>query len=656
MKKTVGTVGKKSIYEKSFFMNLIYRVTTWFYALVINGFFGRVFTAYSDIENLFEESWVYKKLNKMALFKKFRKSLKLGISKAFESSKIITAVSELLSKSLKCRLKEYGAAFTITGAVGLLIYTLEGGSFYVFFREPSCIISCVAFLAVGLAFLMSKRTLSDALYESHIMSELLFEGFGIQKEFFTTENSENRGYLIPVLLGAVFGSLSYFVDPTYYVAALVVVVAATMIIIFPELGMLALFAIIPLAVYLPHPAITLFAVTLFTGASYLVKLIRGKRLARFRLIDITVLAFLGVRLFSGFFSAGGRNSLYQAILGCGLMLAYFLGVNLIRNREWLKRAVTTFISFSVFTLIIGVFQIFYGGFESGWLDSSTFSEISVRITSTFENPNNYAAYLLLVIPFIIGGVLESKTTKQIAIYSVILALSVICMAQTWSRGAWLGLCVSLVVFFLVYSRKSLPYVLVGGTVGALGISYLAPDIGHRFLSIGNFAESSVSYRISAWKGIYQMLNSYNWLAGIGFGEASFSALYPMFAYSGASAVKHAHSLYLQIVAESGILGLVVLCLIALLFMQNCFEYLYRIKNAEGRTVAIAGMAAIVGFLVMGLADYVWYNSRVYLTFWLVMAMVNANIRIDFAERNISNGGEKSNVYSANLEIDPESIY
>ena len=110
-----------------------------------------------------------------------------------------------------------------------------------------------------------------------------------------------------------------------------------------------------------------------------------------------------------------------------------------------------------------------------------------------------------------------------------------------------------------------------------------------------------------------------------------------------------------IVAESGILGLVVLCLIVLLFMQNCFEYLYRIKNAEGRTVAIAGMAAIVGFLVMGLADYVWYNSRVYLTFWLVMAMVNANIRIDFAERNISNGGEKSPVYSANLEIDPESI-
>ena len=654
MKKTV--VGKKSIYEKSFFMNLIYRVTTWFYALVINGFFGRIFTAYSDVERLFEESRIYRKLNEMALFQKFRKNLKLGISKAFENSKIITFVVELLSKTLKCRLKEYGAAFAVTGAVGLLVYTLEGGSFYVFFREPSCIISSVAFVAVGLAFLMSRKTLSEALYESHIMSELLFEGFGIQKDFFTSENSENRGYLIPVLLGLVFGSLSYFVDPTYYAVALAVAIAAILIIIFPEIGILTLIAMIPVAVYLPHPTVSLFAVTLFTSASYLVKLIRGKRMAKFRLIDITVMGFVVVRLFSGIFSAGGKESFYQAVLGCGLMMAYFLGVNLIRNKEWLKRAIITFLMFSVFTLIIGVFQIFVGGFESGWLDSAEFSDIRVRITSTFENPNNYAAYLLLFIPFAISAMLESKTTRKFVIFGLMTVCSLLCMVQTWSRGAWLGLCVSLVVFFLVYSRKTLPYVAAGGMVGVLGISLFAPDISQRFLSIGNFSESSVSYRLSAWKGIYQMLNSYNWLAGIGFGEASFAAVYPMFAYSGASAVRHAHSLYLQIVTETGIPGLLLFGVIIILFMQNCFEYLYRIKNPEGRTATVAGIAAITGFLVMGMADYVWYNSRVHLAFWLVMAMVNANIRISFAEHNRIHDNEKSNVYSANLEINPESIY
>ena len=153
-----------------------------------------------------------------------------------------------------------------------------------------------------------------------------------------------------------------------------------------------------------------------------------------------------------------------------------------------------------------------------------------------------------------------------------------------------------------------------------------------------------------------MLNSYGWLGGIGYGEASFEAVYPMFAYSGATAVKHAHSLYLQIVAESGIPGLLIFAVIIVLFMQNCFEYLYRVKKAEGRAVTVAGMAAITGFLVMGLADYVWYNSRVHLAFWLIIALVNANIRVDFAEYNRINGNVKGDVYSANLEIDPESIY
>ena len=656
MKKTVDTVGKKTICEKSFFINLIYRVTTRIYVLIINGFFGRLFTAYSDAEKLFEKSRVYGKLNEMALFQKFRKDLKLGIAKAFENSKIIAVVSKLLSGTLKCRLKEYGAAFAVTGALGLLVYTLEGGSFYVFFREPSCIISCVSFVLIGLAFLVSKKTLSEALHESRIMSELLFKGLGIQKEFFMGESASSRGYLIPILFGLVFGSLSYFINPTYYVVVLLLFIAATMIIIFPEIGMLALLALIPLAVYLPHPSIMLLAITLFTGASYLVKLIRGKRLVKFRLVDITVLAFLFIRLGSGLFSAGGKASFCQALVACGLMLAYFLGVNLIRNREWLKRAVITFVSFSVFTFIIGILQIFSEGFESGWLDSSAFSYISVRITSTFENPNNFAAYLLLIIPFVISAILDAKTTKKMVIYCLILSLSVICMTQTWSRGAWLGFCVSLIVFFLVYSRKSLPYVLLSTTVGAFGISFFAPDISQRFLSIGNLGESSVSYRLSAWKGICRMLDSYGWLSGIGFGEASFSALYPMFAYSGAAAVKHAHSLYLQIIAEMGLVGLILFCVIIILYMQNCFEYLYRIKNADGRTVTVAGIAAIIGVLVMGLADYVWYNSRVYLAFWLVMAVVNANIRIGFEEYNRADDRGKSSLYSANLEINPEIIY
>lgn len=655
MKKTVEVTEKKTVYEKSFFMHLIYIATSWFYTLAANGFFGKIFTGYSKLEDSFERSRIYKKLNDAAVFKRLGVKLKRSIAKAFEDSRIITAVSYLLSRTLKCPLKFYGAAFTVTGAVGLLVYTLEGGSFYVFFREPTEIFACVAFVAVGLYFLTSGKRLSETLYESHIMSGLLFEGFGIQKDFFSFEENNYKGYLVPVLFGLVFGSLTYFVSPAYYVTGLLVMIAAAMIIAFPELGVLALLAMIPVANYLPHATVAMISVVVITEISYLVKLIRGKRLARFRMVDIAVMAFIAIRLLSGVFSAGGFDALAQAAAGCCLMTAYLLGVTLIRNKEWLKRATVTFVLFGALSLIIGVFQMFDGSFESGWLDSSAFEGIRVRITSTFENPNNFAAYLLLLIPFALCKLLECKKNKGIVFYSLTVLLAVVCMVQTWSRGAWLGLCVSLTVFFLVYSCKSFPYVVAGGAVTVLGVSFLAPTISGRFLSIGNMADSSISYRFSAWKGVVQMLNSYGWISGIGYGEASFAALYPAFAYSGASAVRHAHSLYLQLLTESGIPGLVMFVIVVVLFGQNCFEYLYRIKNSEARAVTVAGVAALVGFLVMGITDYVWYNSSVHLAFWMVLAMVNANIRISFAEQNRL-GSELMSSYSVNLEIDPESLY
>ena len=636
-------------------MNLIYRLTTWFYTLAANGFFGKIFTGYSKVENAFEHSRTYRRLDAFALFKKFGLKLKKGISRAFENSRIITLVSSLLARTLKCRLKQYGAAFTVMGAVGLLVYTFEGGSFYVFFREPSSIIACVSFMACGLYFLISRKRLSESLFESHIMSGLLFEGFGIQKDFLGSEEYEHGGYLIPVSIGVVFGVLSYFITPIYYVIGLAVLLAAVMIIAFPELGVLALLALIPLAELLVHPTAIILSVVALTCISYLVKLMRGKRLAHFRMMDVCITMFLVLRLLSGLFSAGGIESLVQALAGCGLIVAYFLGVTLIRNREWLKRATATFTFFGAVALVIGIFQLFDGGFESGWLDSSAFEGIKVRITSTFGNPNSFAAYMLLLVPFILVRAIESKTTRATVFYIASLVLATACMVQTWSRGAWLGLCVSVVIFFLVYSRKSLPYVVAGGGVTALGVSFLAPNISQRFVSIGNLADSSVSYRFSIWKGVFDMLGSYGWISGIGYGEASFAALYPAFAYSGAFNVRHTHSLYLQLLTESGIAGLVLFIFIVILFCQNCFEYLYRVKNVEGRSVAVAGIAAVAGFLVMGLTDYVWYNSSVQLTFWLVLAMVNAHIRIGFAEHNRV-GVRASSIYSADLEIDPESLY
>ena len=645
---------KANLFENSYFWRMISRFTKWIYLHIINGFLGKIFTSYSVVEEKFQKSATAKRFWKNRTSDKKKSKLRLDVAKYFEESLFVTSLKSFFSSLVKIRMKEYGTLFAVTGALGLLIYMLEGGSFYVFFRDVSSLVTSSAFVLLGLVMLISKKNLSETVSESRFLSELLFNGLGISKDLLKVGEAKSRGYLIPILFGLFFGGLSYLVNPLYYVVALLCVIFAVLVISFPEIGVLALFAAIPVVGFLSHPSLLLLAIVGITTLSYLIKLVRGKRIIRLKLVDFAVLGFLFVRLASGIFSAGGLKSFAEALLSCGLMLAYFLTVNLINGKEWIKRAVFAFLMFAAVSAIVGVTQFFGGGFESGWLDSSAFSGIAVRITSTFENPNIYGVYLLLVIPFFVSSLTMSASGKRTLLLGASLLMMLFCVVQTWSRGAWLGLIVGTVVFLLIFSRKTLPFIVLGGGAVSLGVSVFAPNVYNRFLSISNLAESSISYRLSAWKGILDMLSG-NWLCGIGFGESAFCAVYPAFAYSGAQAVKHAHSLYLQIVTESGIVGAVSFGAAIFLLAQSSLEYLRSVKTTEERATVIAGLAAVSGALVMGLTDYIWYSHRAFLCFWLVVALTNASVRVGVAECDRINDSLKNSLYSAALELNSDAL-
>ncbi|MBQ7293006.1 MAG: O-antigen ligase family protein, partial [Clostridia bacterium] len=517
-------------------------------------------------------------------------------------------------------------------------------------NEIPSVVTCGAFIVLGVSFLMSKKRLSEALCESQVMSSLLFEAFGIQKDLLNEQKgNRNRVYLLPVLFGLCFAALSYFVMPVWIAFVGLSLLAVLLILLFPELGVLVLMAVIPLASFVSHPSVLLLLLVGVTLFSYIVKLIRGKRVFKMKAVDFAVAGFAVIRFSSGFFAAGGSAALIKAVVDCGLLCAYFPVVNLMRSKEWLNRAKYTFLIFAAVAVLIGAFQSFGGGYESGWLDSSAFSAIRVRVTSTFGNPNVFASYILLVLPFAAVGVIEKNKPRHKIMSIFTLLLAVLCLVQTWSRGAWLGACVAAVVFAFVYSHKTVPCVFAVGITAILALPLVFPNISQRFVSIGNFAESSVSYRISAWQGILNMLKG-NWIGGIGYGEASFSAVYPSFAYSGAESVRHSHSLYLQILTESGIIGLLAFGITVFLFLQNCFEYLYRVKEKEAGYMMIAGISAVVGFLVMGLADYVWYNSGILLAFWLTVALVNASVRVGISEMERYNESKINTELSMDIEV------
>ena len=113
--------------------------------------------------------------------------------------------------------------------------------------------------------------------------------------------------------------------------------------------------------------------------------------------------------------------------------------------------------------------------------------------------------------------------------------------------------------------------------------------------------------------------------GIGVGEESFRRVYPSFAVSGTETVMHAHRLFGQIGVELGWGGAVLL---AVTFLLILLESVRRCggEDARDRGEILALLACLLGGLVMGLFDYVWYHYGVFWLFWTLCACLCALAR------------------------------
>ncbi len=648
----------KEFWDESIYSSMLAkrfrRFINWLYSLLINGFFGKLFTLYSTEEALFFNCRFYRMLGRGKRVRRVASDVKLRVAEMFENSRILKGISDLSASLVYRQLKTYGAFLLSLGSYGLVtyfirVYVLMNGK-----EDLSVMATSLAFLLISFPLMLSKDTFSGAAQKSRLMRAFLFEGLGIPRDTFAAVRTFPKRYSLVTALGMVFGGLTYFFHPAYYVMIAVSLLIVALIFSYPEIGILGILALIPTSAFFDHPSAMLFAVVAVTGVGYCVKLIRGKRVSKMGLIDAAILLFAIVTLLGGLFSAGKWLSLESSTLSFVLLLSYFLTVNLIRTREWIHRCVRTVLLFSVPTAIVGLVQIFNGSANASWIDTAFFADIGVRITATFDNPNIFAEYLLMVLPF--AGMLllrRGALSQKLSILPIFILL-VICLVETWSRGAWLGALLGGILFLLIYSRRSVAYLMIGGAM-LPAISMLLPDpLVARFASIGSAADSSSLYRISAWRGALEMLKEH-WIGGVGVGEAAFSAVYPAFAYAGIESIHHTHNLYLQILSELGIGGLLIFLSVVILFIQNCFEFIYKVRNLSDTATVVAGLSAVLALLIMGLTDHIWYSYRIFLMFWMVIGLVNAYIRVGLTELSRSTSYEENSVYSVNFDLNVDNL-
>ena len=529
-----------------------------------------------------------------------------GLSKYFaahiNNSRIISTVSAICNDLAHTSLRSFGAMFALAGAIPVAFGLLVNG-----------LLSGWLFLVVtgfGGLLMLVNRSFAQLFHGSFILQKGL--GFFFVKAEDLAPREARSHVLVFAALGVILGLAGHLLGLMGFIMATGALVGGVLILWRVEVGIFAAAFFIPIL-----PTMLILGLVAATIASFAIKVfLTGTIKLKFNYLDVFVLLFAGLIAYGLVITYNIASSRPVVLVYILFVMFYFVVKNTINTRDKLMATVAIIATSGLFVALFGIWQRLTGNFvmTQAWLDADFFGTATVRIYSTLENPNVLGGYLIFIAILAFAMMYYYKDYIHKLFALGIFGAAGLCMLWTHSRGAWLGLILAAGLFALMRDRR---LVILGILALFLAPLVIPPEVLQRFLSIGDMADTSTSYRVSIWLGATDMLRVF-WPIGIGQGVENFTYIYNMYAFS-AVYTQHSHNLYLQIMIYWGIAGITLFLMTIGGFFKGLFRAVVR-APLEIKTLAAAVSAGMAGFLLKGLTDNVLYNFRVLAFFWVIVAL------------------------------------
>jgi O-antigen ligase len=197
------------------------------------------------------------------------------------------------------------------------------------------------------------------------------------------------------------------------------------------------------------------------------------------------------------------------------------------------------------------------------------------------------------------------------------------LAMSWSRGAWLGFAVAMSVMTVALPRQArwgllLVAGLVVGGLSLYAMGLVPPSVMARLTGFTEYvrfedvrgvgindANYAVIERLAHWQAALEMFR-YNFWTGVGLG--CYEPAYAGFALiNWPIALGHAHNVYLNVAAETGLIGLIAYLL---LWVAVFWQTWWATRRARGllRGIAIGLLGAWTHLSVHHLLDNLYVNN------------------------------------------------
>jgi putative inorganic carbon (HCO3(-)) transporter len=243
-----------------------------------------------------------------------------------------------------------------------------------------------------------------------------------------------------------------------------------------------------------------------------------------------------------------------------------------------------------------------------------------RITSFLEHYNGLAGYINLIVPFCVGFALRCTDPALRTVSRWCLALASVALLLTQSRGGLLAYAAMLLLSacFFAPNRKSRMRRIAIVMIACVLAGAVAGFFFQRLAEIDDYTAVS---RLAIWGGAFTVF-ARSPLLGTGFGNLRMllgGLLNLPEGWTG-----DAHNLYLELLAETGLLGFVAFMFFIVVALRKAFTRYRDSREEFDRIIGFAVFVAIVGVLVHGTVDYLFHTTpQVAALFILVFGILRA---------------------------------
>lgn len=276
-------------------------------------------------------------------------------------------------------------------------------------------------------------------------------------------------------------------------------------------------------------------------------------------------------------------------------ILFFIVFNIVDDKSACDKTLVGLFVFLMVT-VLSVLFITYSGANLG-----TLKVVQEGRSAGFAEPNQYATFLVLFIPFLLTYSLF-QSQKSIKIGAILLLiLTMISLLITGSRGGIFSFLVSIFTYLTILYRKRLkklaPIFIIFAGIFVLVVSsfILAPsDVKRKVEERLDPGQSKNFYEYTSGRTVL-------WANGlklfikrpiVGHGQGSFLPLMRQnFRISGAS-----HNDYLQYLVEHGVIGLLVFILIFVKVFQQVSFYINTVPDSWRKLIYISYIAGFCGYV------------------------------------------------------------